>query len=160
MRELLKFKKDSEGNYLVKFQENKGELKVDTITIESTDTPRKELLDALQAMATHALSMCEFPSTWKLNVIGVTVTHTNDVQGLVITSSRDLEGSNAPLIINTPHFTREPYNETDESGMGIFTGECGMALDRLEKLALKYVDGARAQLELPLVKKELAAVGG
>jgi hypothetical protein len=130
-----------------------------SLTMESRDIPHPDLVNALATMAEHLLEHAEFPSTWNAEVIGCTVTHTNDVQGLVITGKRDLKNCNAPLIINTPHFTREPYNEDDESDMGLFSGECGQHLDALEEEALAYVDGKRAQLELFGTTKQPELIG-
>lgn len=116
--------------------------------IECRDSPHSDLRSALHAMAEFLLVHCEFPTTWAVSVISCTITHTNEVQGLVITGRRDLENCNAPLIINTPHYTREPYNEDDESDNGIFSGSCGDAIDILEKEALAFVDGKRSQGDL------------
>jgi len=92
----------------------------------------------------------ELPGHWRefLTMRGVTVTWTNGVQGLVLTALRTLSGSNSPMTINTPHFTRESYNEDDESDMGIFSLECGEDIDYLEAAVFRFVDGARAQQEL------------
>jgi hypothetical protein len=116
--------------------------------IECKDAPHPDLRNALKAMSEYLLEHAEFPSTWTVAVIGVTITHTNEVQGLVITGRRDLENCNAPLIINTPHYTRESYNEDDGSDIGIFSSSCGDALDLLEQEAIAYVDGKRSQGEL------------
>jgi len=116
--------------------------------IECKDAPHPDLRDALQAMGEYLKEHAEFPSTWVVSVIGVTVTHTNEVQGVVITGRRDLENCNAPLIINTPHYTRESYNEDDDSDKGIFSSSCGDALDLLEREAIAYIDGKRAQGDL------------
>jgi hypothetical protein len=113
--------------------------------IECKEPAHSDLRNALRDMGQYLKEHAEFPSTWIVDVISCTVTHTNEVQGLVITGRRDLQRCNAPLIINTPHYTREPYNEGDDSDMGIFSSECGDALDTLEQEALAYVDGKRAQ---------------
>lgn len=158
-RDLCKLKKDSSGLWTVKYQITDGDQEPDTVMMEIHEQPTKDLLDALQAMAEHALEFCEFPKTWKLTVLGVTITHTNDVQGLVITCTRALKKCNAPLIVNTPHFTRDPYNEEDESGMGIFSDACCEALDRLETLAFAFIDGDRVQKQLEFEKQPALAVG-
>lgn len=141
-RELLKLKV-KDGEVVLKYQ-IVGSGFPETITIESTEPPRKELNEALQVMVDHVIAMCELPPTWResLTVRGVTVTR-NDVDGLVITALRDLEGSDSPLVLNTPHFTREGQNEEQE--LGIYTFSCGENLDELEKLAFEYADGKRKQ---------------
>lgn len=122
--------------------------------IECRDEPHPDLREALKAMVDHLIEHAEFPYDWRsdIDIISCTVTHTNGVQGLVITGRRDLKNCNAPLIINTPHYTRESYNEGDDSDVGIFSSECGDNLDRLETEALAFVDGKRAQLQLEFEK--------
>lgn len=141
-RELLKLKV-KDGEVVLKYQVV-GSGFPETITIESTEPPRKELTDALQAMARHVIKMCELPDLWwkDLTVRGVTITR-NDVDGVVITALRELDGSNSPLVLNTPHFTREGQNEEQE--LGIYSLGCGNDLDALERLAFEYVDGKRQQ---------------
>ena len=58
------------------------------------------------------------------------------------------------MTINTPHFTRESYNEDDESDISIFSLECGEDLDYLEAEIFRFVDGARAQKELNFEEEE------
>ncbi|MFP4066236.1 MAG: hypothetical protein ACLFS5_01925 [Spirochaetaceae bacterium] len=151
VRELVKLKyKEGEGVFVEYTVDRNDNSARDTMTLKTNDAPRRELADALQAMAPHLVEMIEAPREWlaSITVRSVTVTHTNDVQGLVITGLRELENSNAPLVINTPHFTRESYNEGGGDDIGIFTSACANALDELETLALRFVDGDRAQQEL------------
>lgn len=153
----VKIGKDSIGREMVTIKIEQPDQVGDftAILMECRDIPHPDLRKALENMGDHLIEHCEFPSTWRhdIAVIGVTITHTNDIQGLVITGKKELKYCNAPLIINSPHYTREPYNEDDDSDMAIFTGECGDHLDTLEKEALAYVDGKRAQLELGLEEK-------
>jgi hypothetical protein len=146
----IKIGKDDIGHELVTIKLEEPDLAggFTSHLIECKDAPHPDLRNALQAMREYLKAHAEFPTTWDVSVISVTVTHTNEVQGLVITGRRDLKNSNAPLIINTPHYTREPYNEDDESDMGIFSTSCGEALDTLETETLAYVDGKRSQGEL------------
>lgn len=151
-KSLVKYKyKAKTSETLVKYTvERDEEGTLDTVTVETHDLPRPELKEALEAMADHMVDMIEAPHDWRneITVLSVTVTSSNDVQGLVITGMRELENSNAPLVINTPHFTREPYNEEDDSDVGIFSFECADALDELERLVIRFVEGERAQQEL------------
>lgn len=143
-RELLKLK-IKDGEVFLKYQVT-GSGFPETITIESAEPPKTELKDALQLMAEHAIEMCELPPEWlaDMTVRSVTITR-GDVDGLVITTLRDLEGSQAPMVINTPHFTRDGRDENQE--LGIYSFRCGKDLDQLEKLAMRYVDGERQQKE-------------
>lgn len=149
-KRLLKFKYKP-GEILVKYEQSNNSTGVnDTITLESGEEPTGELLQALQQMADHAVEICELPLSMKsgLTVRSITCTYTNDVQGLVITTLRELDNSKSPMVINTPHFTREPYSETDEDEMNLFSFECADDLDTLEKLVFSYINGERAQGQL------------
>jgi hypothetical protein len=165
MRRLLKFKTgSSRTEVLAQYEIDRGNPDdgMDKITLESSEMPSMAVIGALQAMARHMVDIAELPADWldDLTIIGVTVTHTNDVQGLVITATRKLENSNAPLVLNTPHFTRCSYNEDPVDDKGIFSGDCGDDLDALEKLVFAYVDGGeRTQLTLQFTR-EPAAVSG
>jgi hypothetical protein len=146
MRGLLKLKIDGD-DVLVKYVEREGgEDDGDTVTLESSDPPLPELREALQAMAEHMVAICELPAKWteEIRIVGVTVTYSDDVRGLVITGLRRLQGHAAPLVLNSPHATNE------EKEQGPYTVACGPALDELEEEVWRYVDGERAQLQLSL----------
>jgi hypothetical protein len=150
-RKLLKFKyKPKEDLVFIKYEQTRENDVTDTITLETSDHPRTELSDALQAMAEHLVDIIEAPAGWvgKLTISSVTVTWNSGIQGLVITGLRALQLSNSPMIINTPHFTRDSYNEDSESDKNIFSFNCGSSLDVLCDQVFKYVDGQRKQLTL------------
>lgn len=149
-RRIVKFKHKPKDSYIFIKYEYDNNAYVDTVTIESHDEPHADLPRALQAFADHVATLVEFPMEYRegIEVIGVTWTWSNDIRGCVITARKDLEGSNAPLIINTPNFTEEPYNEDDETGMNLLASQQIEALDRLEKEVFAFVDGKRAQGDL------------
>jgi hypothetical protein len=142
-RRLLKFKL-KDNDVLVKYERPSDDAAVpDTVTLESGEAPRTELRQAMAAMAEHAIDICELPHDWDLKVIGISRTY-GDFPGVVITALRDLDGSNAPMVINTPHF----LEDSEDSDMNVYSIECGESLDELERLIFEYVDGARKQLVL------------
>jgi len=106
-------------------------------------------------MAQYAVKICELPEEYQLYVLSVSISYSDeDIQGLVITCHRALKYSNAPLIINTPHFSREPYSESADPEASVFSTECADDLDELERLAFAYLDGDRAQTSLGLEETE------
>ena len=146
-RKLLKLKV-KEGEIFLKYHRpDEDSAFPETITIESAEPPRQELKDAMQNMVDHVIAIAELPASWreKLTVRGVTITR-NDIDGLVITALRKLDGSNSPLVINTPHFTREERDENQDTN--VYSFECGRDLDQLEKEAFLYADGKRQQHQL------------
>jgi len=143
-RELEKLKIKDE-TILIRYRVTGGEGRYpETITLEGTEPPLEALKAALQGMAEHAVRMMEAPAHWaeELTVLSVTVTH-HDVDGLVITSLRKLDNSDAPLVLNTPHFTFGARDDFQE--LGIASTECIETLDQLAALAFDYVDGERKQ---------------
>lgn len=118
----------------------------DDYTLSCADQPSPAFLAALNALADDVVSICEFhaDSVRNLKVRGVSFTYTNDVFGAVITALKTLKTANAPLVINTPHLTDEPYGEGDGSTPLLDTSTA----DRLHTLALEaenYINGERAQ---------------
>jgi len=152
-RELLKLKIKDSDVFLKYRKPEEDSAYPETITIESSEPPKQELRAALQQMVEHVIDIAELPVAWRdeLTVVGVTVTR-NDVEGLVITALRDLDGSNSPLVLNTPHFTREERDENQETN--VYSYECACDLDELERLAFEYADGDRGQRTFDFVDSE------
>lgn len=149
-RRLLKFKlKDSD--VFVKYEKPSESAAIpDTVTLESGEAPRSELRDAMKALRADVVEMTELPiDEDELTVIGVSFTH-GDYDGVVVTALRELENSNAPLVLNTPHFTND-----EEADVGVYSMDCQERLDDLESLVFAYVDGERQQLELEDAEPEL-----
>ncbi len=162
-RRLLKFRVSPDEGVLVKYERPiKGSARYETITLESDEKPLKDLKDALAAMAAHLVAIAELPAEWQkdLEIRSVTVTHTDGITGLVITGLRKLAKSNAPLVLNSPHFTECPYSETGSPTVSVYSAECGEALELLTKRALAYVDGDREQLQLELEAAPTAVLHG
>ena len=139
MRRLLKFSyspKDSE--VAVRYEVDTPDGRIETHSLEAAEEPAPALVAALALIAPHVCALCEFPPEWaaQLTVRGVTIKR-GESKGLTITALRKLKGLMTPLVVNTP-FTTE------------FGLECDMALEELERLALGYVDGERAQGTLDL----------
>lgn len=150
-RRLLKFKHNERtGDVFVKYERgNPASTLRDEFTLKCGEAPRLELKAALQKMAKHAIEICELPDDFLLHVISVSISYSDEnVQGLVITTMRSLKNSNAPMLINTPNFSREPYSETGDPDVSIFSHKCAEDLDALEGRVFLYVEGERAQRKL------------
>lgn len=120
----------------------------DEFVLHSSDKPDPAFDAALQALAVDVVTICELiPSdTERLKVRGVTLTHTNDILGVVVTALKTLNTSNAPMVINTPHLPSESYSDNEDEP----TTPTGMweRLVVLEAEALRYLNGERAQGDL------------
>lgn len=156
-RRLLKFKL-KDDDVFVKYERPSDSAAVpDTVTLESGEAPRVELREAMKALREDIIEMTELPiDEAGLKVIGITYTH-GDYQGVVITALRELDNSNSPLVLNTPHFTSGNDNDSD---MNVYSMECAERLDALEELVFAYVDGDRQQQELEFEDAEPELVLG
>jgi hypothetical protein len=121
----------------------------DAYTLVSIDAPAPEFIAALAAMRQDVIDICELdPSCGdKLEVRGVTITHTNDVLGACVTAIKKLKTANAPLVLNTPHLPEVSYSG-DDNGEPLMTTAMGDRLSALFIEAQRYVDGERAQASL------------
>lgn len=147
----------------IKFSKGKVELawtdegasRTITHELSSFDEPLAEFDDALQALAGHVLDVCELPLAWGegLKVIGVSFSE-NDHQGrgIVVTATKKLTQTNAPLVLNTPHMSEE-----GSAGMSRLDSEVIGQLDRLEEEARRYHTGHRAQPDMFSKKPEESA---
>jgi hypothetical protein len=141
---ILKYKY-KDGVSFIKYEKNTKDTKIpEQITLETYDVPLDILPERLQAMARHVTAICELPDTIteSLTVIGITITYSGDSQGLVITALRELENSNSPMVINTPHFTRT------DSDKNVYSTRCGIDLDALVEAIKDFINGDRAQKQL------------
>lgn len=139
MRHLLKLAySEKDHEILIRYRAETDTGHVETVTLESAEEPAPELVEALAGLAPHVCALAELPREWaaQLTVRGVTVTR-SEATGLTITALRKLKNLMTPLVINTPYTTE-------------FGAACQTALDELERQALAFVDGERAQLELDL----------
>lgn len=156
-RDLNKFKIDKNGKVFIDYTAYNPKTKTtDRFTIESDEEPRGELVEALQDLVNAAVEFGELPETWipTLTVRSITETHKDDVNGAVITVLRELDNSNSPLVINTPHKTDGSYTEVDDTDIGLMSIESRRMIGDLEREIWRYVEGERAQLTLDFPQTE------
>ena len=93
----------------------------------------------------YEINICELPlgAAKKIVVSGVSVSYTDNNCYVVITAQKALINSKSPLLINTP--ARPLYPGEDEDDSYCMSEELYDDLIILEKEALKYVRGERAQ---------------
>lgn len=149
----LKTFKYHEGNCEVNLTlvNDRGNEKVDVLTFKSNDRPKPELEKALQQMVKHLVEHSELPEEYKYDVTVRRVSLTRDKnghRGVVVSGSRDLEGSKSPLNISSPLFYEE-WDSEEEAGdnaeLSVFSAECGEDIKRLEELVIAYYNGDRQQ---------------
>ncbi|MCX6497185.1 MAG: hypothetical protein NTU93_00110 [Arthrobacter sp.] len=103
---------------------------------------------ALEDLVEHVLRLLELPASYgdRLTVTGVSLSWTDNIMGAVVTAQKYLTAADAPLVLNTPHLPSAPYGEN--AGGKIMPGDMVLALETIQREAVLYVEGKRAQLEL------------
>lgn len=145
----IKSVKCSSAAVTVEYQVERTDGQYDEYTLTSNDAPVRSFYDALAALSTDVVQMCEFAGG-DVDVRGVSFSHKKGILGVVVTALKSIERSASPLIINTPHTTEKPYAENAETPV-LSTAMIG----RLRAVILeaeRYVNGTRAQRGL--LKKE------
>jgi hypothetical protein len=139
-----KIKHSRDGQVVLKWTTDSGRDSV-RHELESFDKPEPEFDAALAALLPEVLRILELPEEYAkgMQVIGVSLS-SNDEQGLgcVVTCLRDLNTTNAPLVLNTPHLP-----ESSESGPTMGRTMLDM-IEKLQGLARRYVAGNREQMSL------------
>lgn len=123
--------------------------------LQSVAAPAPELPAALKAFERFVEEILEVPRSWmeSLKVTGVSVNQEDDSRvGIVITSQKKVANANGPVVVNTPHL-REPQ-KLGEEGPGFFLKGMDAAIEQADRAATGYVQGKRAQRELPFEERK------
>lgn len=145
MKRLKKIRIKGGGVFIQYEREDEG--RVETMTLESPDTPKPELRQALQAFAWDLVIYTEAPASWEseieIRAITLVYTEDGDNRGITISGLRKLKESVSPLVINSPVY----WNWT-EHGRNVMTRVTKDRITALEQFAFAFVAGDRAQLIL------------
>lgn len=117
-------------------------------SITSAEDPEPEFLTALDALKVHVLDVLELPESYGegLRITGVSLSYdAEDRMGVVVTCLKDLDGTNAPLVLNTPYLPEPNFDQPDQPAMN---DEFVEAIDEVKKWAKRFTEGKRAQAEL------------
>jgi hypothetical protein len=124
----------------------------DEKSLVSCDAPLQSFSDALQDLREDVIKIGEFQSenldVFEVRGVSFTYHAETGIMGACITALKTLVSSNAPMCINTPHKTCEPYTDGGDDAVCFdkFTVE---HLERVQDEARAYLNGQRAtQMEL------------
>ena len=110
---------------------------------------RREFFDAMADLLSPALDLLELPKAYasRMHVSGISFTWKNDIMGAVITLQKELNGTDAPLVLNTPFLPEAPFGEGENKLLpdALVRGlrECLVETEL-------YLKGERKQGQLPL----------
>jgi len=141
-----------DGNVEIKILEDQQKAELET-TFKSSERPHPDLELALSALEIHVRDILELDAgIWAggIKITGVTFSMSEEtgVEGAVITGQAKLDTSNAPFCFNTPHLAFAQYSPTGESP--VMSDKAIRDVKKVREEAKKYIDGKRAQLEIPL----------
>ncbi len=127
----------------------------DQFSVSALDKPTKSFLDAFDDLLESALDICLMDEAYgeNMSVTGVSFSYggETEVMGAVITCQKELDTTNAPLILNTPHLPASDYSDNgDQPTLDALT------IKRLEMLGeegIAYAQGKRVQMELDMDRK-------
>ena len=119
----------------------------DEYTLECIDAPAPSFKEAWDALRQVVVEEAELPGDMvsAITPIGLSVSYYDDGRwGAVVSGTRQLMHSNAPMVINTPHKPAESseHNPQDDN---ILIEESVVAIELVLEEAEKYVNGERAQ---------------
>lgn len=125
-------------------------------TLECSDPPKQELLDALQGLADDAVRECEvikLPVYVPDQVVvrSVAFSWALDIMGASICLLVKLDHSDAPLVVNTPHKPSQAYSESGGHTLG---PSLVTKLEALHVLIERYIDGDRFREQVDMFEDQ------
>lgn len=110
--------------------------------------------ESFTKMIPYVIELCELPDEYKQRITVKSISFSyggdDEVMGATMSAAMELQHSNCPLNLNTPHKPSEPYNAMQEEPIPdqCLTEECVAALDNICAEAVAYIDGEREQTSL------------
>lgn len=143
----------------IKYDEKKGKVYLafscgqnyeNNYTVECTEKPAPEFIEAMKALNEIVVQMCELPESYQKRIATKSVSLSyggeSEVMSATISAQMELYESNTPLNLNTPNKPAEPYSEAQEyDEVTCLSRKCIERLEILMEEADRYVDGHRAQ---------------
>jgi hypothetical protein len=120
--------------------QNKDDIKV---ALSSCDKPLPEFIEVFHGLRQYVEQICNLADGYcdKAEVRGVSLSHSHNIVGAVITVLVKVKTANSPVVINTPHLPSAPYNENGEEPL--LPRDCVIDINTLIEEAEKYIDGLR-----------------
>lgn len=100
--------------------------------------------DTFQSLTPIILRICEAENCWvaeNVTPIGLSLSYLDGAaHGVVLTALYQLEDSNAPLVINTPHYV---FESEQDNAKGVLTHEDYKLIQAVLEQAEQYLGGVR-----------------
>jgi len=119
----------------------------DEFARSSVEEPVESLKTAWENLVPVARSMAEIPDDWELTIRSMTVSYKKDKRMFTLTMMRKLKDDDKPLNITAPCKLQEEFKD-----FGCMDLEHVDLIDKFIAHVWEYVDGHRAQPDLPVVE--------
>ncbi len=141
---ITKVKHDPNKEHIIIHYENIEEHPNDVIALESNDRAKGSFYDALNELCHAVEIICELPNDAhkRITVRGVSFTHKDDIMGVSITALLQLNNTNTPLVLNTPH-KPSTSGADDSENTNSLSEETVTRLNNLIFEAKRYINGDR-----------------
>ncbi|MCL2480144.1 MAG: hypothetical protein FWF38_00380 [Spirochaetaceae bacterium] len=134
--------KDGEGVIIVYANTAQGDTGlIDTITLKSEDLPEQELIATLAGMNKPLVRIVNLPEKITKDVRILSTSYRYDENSNLIkicfSATKKITGQNTPLVINSPYIDYDYFHVEEKQ-----------EIEKLAKLGIEFLDGARSQLGL------------
>jgi len=140
------------GSVYYEYQTDRPTGEKDEHKVKCHDAPRPSFEDAWNDLRHAICTEAELPEDMAgyITPTGISISYYDDGRwGAVLSGTRSLEHSNAPLCINTPHKPAEPSEFNPEDTMIMDSNTVG-AIETMIQETEAYIRGERAQGALKL----------
>jgi hypothetical protein len=149
-RRIKKVKYDG-AKVVIHYEVERANEAIDEYTLSCVDAPTAEFKAAMNALKDVLPNWIDVHPDWAATceVRGAFFSHKNGIFGGGFTALKPLKNCNSPLVINAPHKPSEPYSEGGDESVCLTAIESELLCEVCRQAEL-YLDGERAQMELPL----------
>lgn len=121
----------------------------DQYSLSCSDEAKPSFYACFETLKSHVMAMCELPESYvdKITVRGVTFSYGGEaeIMGATLVASMELEESNCPLNLVTPHKASGSYSESPADPKALLDYDCIEVLETLQAECEAYINGDRAQ---------------
>lgn len=149
-KRIRKVKYDGE-NVTIHYEEERTNGGTDEYTLRCADKPTQEFIHALNDLGDLIPLWIDVPESWAQHceIRGAFFSYKNDIFGGGFTFLKPLKNCASPFVGNCPHKPSEPYSQGGDDNGCLTTKENELLLAVCKQAEL-YLDGERAQMELPI----------
>jgi len=142
----------NKGKIRIDYEVRNAQGEYDQFSLSCSEEPLPSFHQALQKLRRYVVEICELPDEDedRIEIKGVSISFAgpDDTMGCVISAQKELENSNAPLNLNTPHKIEGFYGGAGDPRR-LMPGEMLDDLKVLFDECRRYIAGQRKQMTLP-----------